>query len=95
MKIKDIWKEFKTTTLAALKDGWFRIRKAWKSTWDVFKVALIDFVKAVFTWIWSVLSGVAMIVVDTLRIVFAALAAAIKATLGILCEKVISWIKKA
>ena len=95
MKIKDIWKEFKETTTNALKDCWFQIRKAWKSTWDVFKIALIDFVKAVFVWIWSILSGIGLIVLDTLKIIFAALTAAVKATLGILCDKVISWIKKA
>lgn len=94
MKIKDIWKDFKKTTVTAFKDAWLRIKNAWKSTWNVFKVALIDFVKAVFTWIWSIISGIALILVDTLKIVFAALSAAIKAILGILCEKVIAWIKK-
>lgn len=94
MKIKDIWKDFKKTTVTAFKDAWLHIKNTWKSTWNVFKVALIDFVKAVFTWIWSIISGIALILVDALKIVFAALSAAIKATLGILCEKVIAWIKK-
>ena len=95
MKIKDIWKDFKKTTVAAFKDGWSRIRAVWKATWEIFKIALIDFVKAVFTWVWSIISGVASILIDVLKIVFAALSAAVKATLGIAYEKIVAWIKKA
>lgn len=92
--MKEIWKEFKTTVANAWKDFVKGIKEVLKSTLEILKTGCKDFVAAIFKWLWEVLCGLGLALTALVTMVWAALVAAIKATLGIAYKKVVAWIEK-
>lgn len=94
MDIKQIWQQFANTAKESTLKCWEEIKKVAKTTFNVFKIALADFAKAVYEWLCALIEGVFVIIFNLIKVVGAALLAAIKTTLGVLLDKVIEWIKK-
>ena len=92
--MKEIWKEFKENVAAAWSDFVKGIKDVLKSTFKILKEGCVEFVTAIFKWLWEVLCGLGLAIKGLVAIVWAALVAAIKATLGLAYEKIVAWIKK-
>ena len=92
--MKEIWKEFRTTVVSAWQDFVKGIKAVLKSTLEILKTGCKDFVTAVFKWLWEVLYGLGLAIKALVAMIWAALVAAIKATLGIAYKKVVAWIEK-
>lgn len=80
-KKKTIWKEFLETSKAAAIDAYEALRKVAKETFKLFKTVLIDTVAGLFKYIYALASGVAEVIYNLLKVVGAALASALKATI--------------
>jgi len=92
--MKKIWKEFKDSVVVAWKDFVKGIKEVLRSTFVILKDGCVEFVTAVFKWLWEVLCGLGLSLKALVAIVWAALVAAVKATLGLAYEKIVAWIKK-
>lgn len=92
--MKEIWKEFTKNVAAAWSDFVKGIKEVLRSTFVILKDGCVEFVTAVFKWLWEVLCGLGLAIKALVAIVWAALVAAIKATLGLAYEKIVAWIKK-
>ena len=92
--MKEIWKEFCEKVSAASKDFVKGIKDVLRSTFVILKDGCKDFITAVFKWLWEVLCGLGLAIKSLVAIVWAALVAAIKATLGVAYKKIIAWIEK-
>lgn len=92
--MKEIWKEFKTAVANAWQDFVKGTKEVLRSTLKILKTGCKDFVTAVFKWLWEVLCGLGLASTALVAMVWAALVAAVKATLGVAYKKVIAWIEK-
>lgn len=94
MTIKEVWKQFLNDVVDSGIKAWKDIRGIAKNTFDFFKDCVIEFVKGIFSWLWSLIEGVCGVIWELIKVVCSALMATIKSTLGIICEKIIAWIQR-
>lgn len=92
--MKKIWKDFIDVVKQSASECWKQIRTVAKSTFKVFKVALIDFVVAVGVWLKDLLAGIISIIVELLRVVCVALICAVQSTVGLAIEWLLDKIRK-
>lgn len=92
--MKEIWKEFCEKVAAAGKDFMTGLKEVLRSTFTILKDGCKDFITAVFKWLWEVLCGLGLIIKALVAVVWAALVAAVKATLGLAYKKIMAWIEK-
>lgn len=93
MTIKEIWENFMETAKGCIINAGESVCNVAKETWCLFKNDMVDFIKAVFVWLTGLVEGVARVLWNTLTVICSALLAAIKSTLGVVCQWIIDWIK--
>lgn len=91
--MKDIWNKFKLDCANAWSTFCDGIKAMAKSTFEILKDGCVDFITAIFTWLWELLKGVGLIGWSLVQVVVAALIAAVKATFGLTYNKIVDWIK--
>lgn len=94
MTLKEIWKEFCDKVKDATGNCWESIKTVSKSTLDLLKQTVIDFVTGVFLWLEDLFIGVVSVIYELLKVIWAAFVAALKSTLGLIYEMIVEWIKK-
>lgn len=91
--MKEIWEEFKLKCKEAWDTFVEGVLGVSKSTWKLLKDACVNFVTAIVTWLGELIKGVWNIFVSLISVIWAALIAALKSTIGMLYTKLIEWIK--
>lgn len=92
--IKSIWNEFKAACASAWNSFVAGISSACKDSFIILKNGVVNFIKALFTWLWSILKGICLVAWSFIKVLWAAFVAAIKSTLGVVYNKLIDWVNK-
>lgn len=92
--MSEVWSKFIASCKACFGTAWTELKNVAKASWDVFKVAAIDFVKAVFVWVETLIEAVFKIAFEIIKVVGYDLLIAIKDTLAIVLNAIIAWIEK-
>ena len=94
MNISFIWNEFVKVCKEEGKNIYDGVKNVFKETFEVLKNLLINFVKGLFSYLYTLVTSLYQILKAPIHIIFSALWSAIKSTFGVFLEKIIEIIKK-